>query len=234
MDETLLKQRLREGWKPYYHKTAKRWYLRKGQKRKIIPPELESLASKMRPPVTKIFVDAREYRELKEEISNLRSRLEEFEAGEIELGLCPTCNQPVKLRDAKNHMRHVKEVVREIEKPIIVEKIVEKPEMPPEFEMYRRRAQLAESELERLQTRCQELETEIASGRHVLEFIRSVESKISAEELAMMIDREVQRRGSLFYGKDCARKAAEKVAETIASLMREEWSARFGSKIIHV
>jgi hypothetical protein len=44
---------IREGFKPYYHKTAKRWYLRRGQERHIIARELEadaeSIAMELKP-----------------------------------------------------------------------------------------------------------------------------------------------------------------------------------------
>lgn len=34
------------GYRPYYHKAVKRWYLRKGRERHIIARELELLAKK--------------------------------------------------------------------------------------------------------------------------------------------------------------------------------------------
>jgi hypothetical protein len=44
---------IKEGFKPYYHKTVKRWYLRRGQERHIIARELEadaeSIAMELKP-----------------------------------------------------------------------------------------------------------------------------------------------------------------------------------------
>jgi|GEM_PF-2076916 len=42
--EEQLRRLVSEGWHPYYMKSVKRWYLRKGQKRHIIARELEPLA----------------------------------------------------------------------------------------------------------------------------------------------------------------------------------------------
>ena len=42
--EDELRKFIEMGYKPYYHKTVKRWYLRKGSERHIIAKELEPLA----------------------------------------------------------------------------------------------------------------------------------------------------------------------------------------------
>ena len=49
---------IREGFKPYYHKTVKRWYLRRGQQRHIIARELEadaeSIAMELKPTLRRV------------------------------------------------------------------------------------------------------------------------------------------------------------------------------------
>jgi len=49
---------IREGFKPYYHKTVKRWYLRRGQQRHIIARELEtdaeSIAMELKPTLHRV------------------------------------------------------------------------------------------------------------------------------------------------------------------------------------
>jgi DNA repair exonuclease SbcCD ATPase subunit len=114
MDRESINSYLREGWKPYYHKTVGRWYLRKGQKRKIVPKELEDIVSKIRPPISKLFVDAQYY-------NQLQSIFEKVRTGDLDVGSCPTCGESVKLKDAQKHMGHVK-----VEK--VVERVVERPE----------------------------------------------------------------------------------------------------------
>ena len=49
---------IREGFKPYYHKMVKRWYLRRGQERHIIARELEadaeSIAMELKPTLRRV------------------------------------------------------------------------------------------------------------------------------------------------------------------------------------
>jgi hypothetical protein len=49
---------IKEGFKPYYHKTVKRWYLRRGQQRHIIARELEadaeSIAMELKPKLHRV------------------------------------------------------------------------------------------------------------------------------------------------------------------------------------
>jgi hypothetical protein len=49
---------IKEGFKPYYHKTVKRWYLRRGQQRHIIARELEaeaeSIAMELKPTLRRV------------------------------------------------------------------------------------------------------------------------------------------------------------------------------------
>jgi transposase-like protein len=49
---------IKEGFKPYYHKTVKRWYLRRGQQRHIIARELEaeaeSIAMELKPMLRRV------------------------------------------------------------------------------------------------------------------------------------------------------------------------------------
>ena len=81
----------------------------------IFPGGLDELCTKLGLPVPERRLRATQ------KASDIR-RSERKGLGDIYLGHCPTCGEPVRASDALQHMRHE----RVIEKPVVVERVVEK------------------------------------------------------------------------------------------------------------
>lgn len=129
-----------------------------------------------------------------EKASNAR-RSAASKLNEIQLGICPTCGEPVRASDALRHMRHE----RIIEKPVVVERViertVEKPVAVPEVQ------RIVERPVERVVREVVERKVKM-SLREFDELSKKVTNSLAAQETVAKLREELLRAGWLEGGQN--------------------------------